>query len=681
MAAIDTEVIVRKQRARRTVAVLTATSAMTSLVLIAGAAPAGAVGVTSAALVSTTTAGAPILGSNEEVAISGNGRYVVFTTDADGIYSTDDNLSLDVFRKDLLTGQITPISIDDNNTFGDADSYAPSISDDGNVVGFISDSDSLDLRDSNGSPDLYVRDVAAGTTKLAFVCNATFCPDDTGSSPLDGVWEGAISGDGKNVVFTTTTALLSTDLNDSDDVFARKLTGTTVVRISRSQQSGNPEGGGGNGGAISDDGRFVVFESLAPDILTTADAGAKVDVYVYDRDTDANGTFDQTGKFSVARASLDTANGLPNGHSTAPAITPDGRYVVFHSVATDLVASPANASGIFVRDRQTSTTTWASVTSGAPNGTFSNPAISDNGRYVAFDSSASNVVAGDSGAVVDVFRRDRTLGTTARVSIGLDGAVPNGLAFDPSISDDGTLVAFAAAANNLVPVDGNPDRDAFVWSPPNDTTAPTVTMRRPAGRYAVAGLTAEWYGFDTSSIASFDVQWRVTRYNQANQPWSYWLTNTASTSRTYNASTGRTYCFRARADDTASNTSAFTLPACAAIPLRANEIAYTSGWTRYDLSYVYGGVAFKATTSGRTATRSSVAAERVAIVATKCSGCGSITVTFGGTSKTISLDATSTLRKQVIEVLTFSSPRTGTLTIKTTTNKPVIIEGLGLYQD
>lgn len=679
MAAINTEVIVRTQRARRTVALLTAMSAVAGFGISADTAPAGAVGVTSAALVSTTTAGAAIPGSNEEVAISGNGRYVAFTTDADGIYSTDDNLSLDVFRKDLLTGQITPISIDDDNVFGDADSYAPSISDDGNVVGFISDSDWFDLRDGNGSPDLYVRDVAAGTTKLAYVCSASLC-GDIGGSPLDGVWEGAVSGDGQNVVFTTTTALKPTDLNDSDDVFTRKLTGTTVIQVSRSQQSGNPEGGGGNGGAISDDGRFVVFESLAPDILTTADAGAKVDVYVYDRDPDANGSF-ETSTFSVTRASLDTANGLPNGHSTAPAVTPDGRYVAFRSEATDLVASPANAIGIFVRDRQTNTTTWASVTSGAPNGVFSNPAISDNGRYVAFDSNASNVVVGDSGAVFDVFRRDRTLGTTRRVSLGLDGAIPNGLSFDPSISDDGALVAFASAANNLVPVDTNPDRDAFVWSPPNDTTAPTVTMRRPAGRYAVSGLTAEWYGFDTSSIASFDVQWRVTRYTQANQLWSYWLTNTASTSRAYNAATGRTYCFRARADDTAGNTSAFTPPACAAIPLKANEIAYTSGWTRYDLSYVYGGVAFKATTSGRTATRSSVVAERVAIVATKCSGCGSVTVTFGGSSKTISLNATSTLRKQVIEVLAFTSPRTGTLTIKTTTNKPVIIEGLGLYQD
>src|SRR5436190_3414638 len=138
-----------------------------------------------------------------------------------------------------------------------------------------------------------------------------------------------------------------------------------------------------------------------------------------------------------------------NQDSELPAVSGDGRYVAFASLSDNLVPGDSNgAVDVFVRDRLTGTTERVSVSStgvqgnagsGLLNG-MGGPSLSADGRYVAFDSQASNLVKGDTNNAIDVFVRDRLTGTTERDSVASDGAQGSGE--EATISDDGNRVAF-----------------------------------------------------------------------------------------------------------------------------------------------------------------------------------------------------------------------------------------------
>jgi Tol biopolymer transport system component len=172
------------------------------------------------------------------------------------------------------------------------------------------------------------------------------------------------------------------------------------------------------------------------------------------------------GPGSTTRVSTATGGEQGNGSSFVPAISADGRYVAFYSDASNLVAGDTNgARDVFVRDLQTGETTRVSVSgSGAQaNGDSFAPALSSDGRYVAFSSAATNLVDGDTNDANDIFIRDRQSNTTTRVSVGFDGSQANGGSDQPSLSGDGRLVAFTSTASNIVNGDVNNLRDAFVY--------------------------------------------------------------------------------------------------------------------------------------------------------------------------------------------------------------------------
>ncbi|MEH0447901.1 hypothetical protein QA811_30700 [Streptomyces sp. B21-102] len=156
----------------------------------------------------------------------------------------------------------------------------------------------------------------------------------------------------------------------------------------------------------------------------------------------------------------------PIGNSaTGPSISADGRYVAFASLARDLVSGDTNrVDDVFVRDRQTGAVTRISVDSagGQANNASRNPSISADGRYVAFESVATNLVAGDTNRYRDVFVHDLQTGETTRVSVGRDGEQSDSESFHPSISADGRFVAFDSPASNLVFGDTNDIHDVFV---------------------------------------------------------------------------------------------------------------------------------------------------------------------------------------------------------------------------
>jgi Tol biopolymer transport system component len=207
--------------------------------------------------------------------------------------------------------------------------------------------------------------------------------------------------------------------------------------------------------AISADGRFVAFWSFAS-TLVPGDTNGTTDVFVHDRLT---GTTERVSVDSHERqatgASIDTNLGRP-------AISADGRYVAFASSATNLVKGDRNqASDIFVRDRAAGTTERVSVVGRRTeaNGGSSEPSISPDGRFVAFASGATNLVPGeDTNFTSDVFLLDRSTGPLQRVSVSSAGDQANNSSGSPAVSPDGRLVAFSSDADNLVP--GEPQDSA-----------------------------------------------------------------------------------------------------------------------------------------------------------------------------------------------------------------------------
>jgi len=228
---------------------------------------------------------------------------------------------------------------------------------------------------------------------------------------------------------------------------------TTRVSV----DSAGTQGTGGHSyeTSLSADGRFVAFRSEATN-LVAGDTNAADDIFVHDR---------QTG--TTTRVSVDSAGTQGNSYSYTPSISADGRYVAFLSNASNLVAGDTNASwDIFVHDRQTGTTTRVSVDSTGTQGNGASayhPSLSADGRFVAFLSEASNLVAGDTNGRSDIFVHDRQTGTTTRVSVDSAGTQgTGGHSYTPSISADGRYVAFASTATNLVAGDTNGTGDIFV---------------------------------------------------------------------------------------------------------------------------------------------------------------------------------------------------------------------------
>lgn len=153
------------------------------------------------------------------------------------------------------------------------------------------------------------------------------------------------------------------------------------------------------------------------------------------------------------------------GPSQCPSLSADGRFVAFVSSASNLVVGDTNlADDVFVRDRLLGVTERASVsTSGEQaNGPSSSPAISAEGRFVAFASAASNLISDDANGTWDVFLRDRLLGTTVVVSISSDGQHADGGSHYPVITPDGRFIAFVSSAGNLAPGDADGREDVFL---------------------------------------------------------------------------------------------------------------------------------------------------------------------------------------------------------------------------
>src|SRR5438445_547368 len=185
------------------------------------------------------------------------------------------------------------------------------------------------------------------------------------------------------------------------------------------------------------------------------------------------------GAQTTVRVSVASDGTAGNAASAGAALSADGRFVAFHSTATNLVAGDTNGkTDVFVHDRQTGITERVSVASDGTQGNnaSSYPALSADGRFVAFHSTATNLVAGDTNGATDVFVHDRQTGTTERVSVASDGTQGNGPSAGAALSADGGLVAFHGTATNLVAGDANGAYDVFVHDRAVSTTTTSTTQ-------------------------------------------------------------------------------------------------------------------------------------------------------------------------------------------------------------
>lgn len=325
--------------------------------------------------ISVTPQGTAADGSNNEPALSADGRYVAFASTADNLVAGDTNGHSDIFVRDLQTGTTVRASVTTAEVQADNDSDQPSISADGRYVAFSSLASNLAAGDTNGHYDVFVRDLQAGTTTRVSV-------PTTGNSIGGDSFAPSLSADGTTVAFTSNASdMVSNDLNSADDVFVRNLQAATTVLVSTSS-AGVRGDHASFGPVLSANGQFLVFESVSTNLGTGAVSGQE---NVYRRNLSSGATTQVS--VGATGGQLDTDSGGTLGLSA------DGRYVLFTSLSDHVIATgdTNTLADAFVRDTTAGTTALVSVGSDGSqgDGDSNSDALSSDGSAVLFDSGSS----------------------------------------------------------------------------------------------------------------------------------------------------------------------------------------------------------------------------------------------------------------------------------------------------
>jgi Tol biopolymer transport system component len=376
-------------------------------------------------------------------ALSANGRFVAFRSASTSFVGSGCTGALEhIFVHDRLTRATSCASVSSAGAPGDAASSHPSVSADGRIAAFESASSNLAGPDcANGG--VFIRDRAMSTTT---------CIKATGFD-LSDAQKPAVTADGRLMAFDSEEDIAGCPSGGFRQLF---LFGPATGAVTCASRTGATAGNGGSfHAAVSKDGRFIAFESDATN-LTSRCTVAGGFLYIFLHDRIANTT---------VCVSVSTGGAAANALSLNPSINADGRFVAFDSIATNLVASgcTTGTSQIFVHDRVARVTACVSIGSGGAGSRASQrPAISADGRFVVFESLATNLVGGGcTGGIRHIFVRDRVANTTTCLSVAAGGAPGNGASRAPTISADGRIAAFESEATNLVAGDTNQASDVF----------------------------------------------------------------------------------------------------------------------------------------------------------------------------------------------------------------------------
>ena len=380
-------------------------------------------------------------GSSLVPRLSGDGRFVAFESQSAQLAAGDTNGVGDVFVRDRVLGTTRLASLG-----GQFESGRPAISNDGLVVAFESWSENWDPRDQNGWQDVYVYDAVSGIIECVSL-------DATGATSNKISRNASISADGRFVAFESRARLAANDTDFVDDVYVRdRLLGTTeLVSVDAAGNNGTTPA---LQPVISGNGDLVAF--LTFDAFDTRDTNGIGDIYLRDR----------IGN-TTQLVSVHPVNGVGDDQSFSPSMSLDGFFIAFESDATNLDPADTNHTrDVFVFDLNTHTVARASLGAGGAqaDGPSLRAAIAGDGRSVAFESSATNLVAGDVNGQPDIFVRDMVAGTTHRVDVNVDHLESNDQSYFSSLSFDGSIAAFSSLATNLVPGDTNGVDDVFVRS-------------------------------------------------------------------------------------------------------------------------------------------------------------------------------------------------------------------------
>ncbi len=389
--------------------------------------------------------------TNLDATISSDGRFVAFESFANNLVPGDTNARWDLFVHDRMTSETTLVSFDFMGRLT-SDSFNPSISADGRFVAFDSDSPLLRI-DTNAVRDIFLHDRMTGQTTLLSV-------ESTGRQGLSDSLNPSISSDGQVVAFESDAGLAGSDSNDAKDIFVHD----------RLADSLDIDGDGTadaltDGLLIL---RFLFGfrgDTLTNGVVASGCArctAAEIDATLSALSPSATA---MRAAQTTERVSVNTVGVLGNGSSFRPSISSDGRFVAFQSRAGNPVGGDTNGVGdVFVHARLTGQTTRVSVDSSGTQGNGTSGAelaISSDGRFVVFGSIASNLVGADTGGIIQLVVHDRMTGQTSSVSVNSMGNLGNNSSLRPSISSDGHLIAFESDAG-LAGADSNNARDIFV---------------------------------------------------------------------------------------------------------------------------------------------------------------------------------------------------------------------------
>ena len=454
-------------------------------------------------------------GDSLPAAVSTNGRYALFESGASDLVPGDTNSATDVFVRDLVNGATLLVSVGTNGGVANGPSRSSVMTPDGRYVAFVSAASNLVPGDTNGIADVFVRDLQGGVTVLASVgAVSTNRTSPTGSSESPD-----ITPDGRFVAFSSTATNLVPGVASVGDIYVRdrigRLTRWASAEARAALQSLNRPTNAicCYNLALSADGHFVAYEASPAQGQSASTAGvilrydmgsgltdlvhtngavataAYEDIRSLDMTPDGrfiafvantNGTSGtptcvcvwdaQTGTTSLA--SGDLSNAVPaNSTCDWPALDSSGRFVAFLSSATNLVTNTIVGDyHLYVRDMQAGATWLVDADTnavGAGISSASAPRLSADGRFVAFECLDANLVPDDRNRDYDVFVRDLAAGATELISArdaALPSLSPNGpsMLSTLSVSTNGRFVAFASDADNLVPNDTNACRDIFV---------------------------------------------------------------------------------------------------------------------------------------------------------------------------------------------------------------------------
>ena len=375
------------------------------------------------ARVSTDAAGTQGNGTSSGTAFSPDGSKIAFSSTASNLVPGTPDGGSYLFLKDLTTGAITLVTAGGLGIQFNLHSFAPVFTPDGSKIAFV----------TTGG-DLFIKDLTTGATTLIV---------DAGS-----ITGAVFSPDGSKVAYASSNANQGHNTYRGYEIFLKDLTtgATTLVAGTNGTDFGS------SSPKFSPDGSKIAFDSDTR--LVAGDTFASHDVFIKDLITGV-----------ITRVSVDAAGAPGNSSSSGAKFSPDGSSIAFTSMASNLVAGDTNnASDIFVKDLATGAVTRVSVdAAGAQvNDSSRAPVFSPDGSKIAFYSEASNLVPGDTNGTFDVFVKDLATGAVTRVSVDANGAQGNNISTGFQFSPDGSSIAFTSSASNLVPGDTNNASDVFI---------------------------------------------------------------------------------------------------------------------------------------------------------------------------------------------------------------------------